>query len=260
VVGSAIVSAFVLGGLAAAQHSMVIANTPLVYATVAATPVLALAAGGAGYAWTITGETLRWREVAREGQQRLEGELRQAAERIIAQERMTALNAEAVPFLARVAHRGAVSSEDAALARAIAERLRAASVRAVERTWLTDVLDLALSARLAGIVPAEGASRVDDPDRLERVLTTDQRAIVSALISTVATLPELDPASLRLSTSEPDRPVFLLTAAVSEPPGRLRRELAPFVSALSSVAMEAHMRIRAGELTIRFAYAGGKRR
>jgi hypothetical protein len=260
VAASAIVSAFVLGSLAAAQHSLVIANAPLVYATVAATPVLALAAGGAGYAWTITGETLRWREVAREGQQRLEGELRQTAERMIAQERMTELNAEAVPFLTAVVQRGRVTTEDAVLARVIAERLRGAAVRAVERTWLADALDLALSPRLTGTARAVDVPRVDDPDRLERVLTADQRAIVGALISTVAALPDLDPTTLRLSASEPDHPVFLLVAHVGEPRGPLRRELEPFVSALNSVAMEARMRIRAGELTIRFAYAGGKRR
>src|SRR4051794_40475542 len=146
---SAAVSAIVLGGLAAAQHSLVISNAPLVYATVAATPILALAAGGAGYAWTLTGETLRWREVAREGQTRLEGELRQAAERMVAQERMTGLNAEAVPFLTAIAHTGAITTDDVTRAREIAERLRAMSVHAVSQAWLADTLDLALSRRLA---------------------------------------------------------------------------------------------------------------
>ncbi|WP_431246754.1 hypothetical protein [Leifsonia xyli] len=158
VAGSAVVSALVLGSLAAAQHSLVIANVPLVYATVAATPVLALAAGGAGYAWTMTGETLRWRELARQGQARLEGELRQAAERMVAQERMTALNAEAVPFLTGIAQRGVVTAEDAEIARAIADRLRALSVRAVGRTWLDDTLHLALGPRTAQAAPP-GADR-----------------------------------------------------------------------------------------------------
>lgn len=270
VAGSAIVSALVLGGLASAQHSLAIANNPLVYATVAATPVLALAAGGAGYAWTITGETLRWREVAREGQARLEGELRQAAERMIAQERMTALNAEAVPFLTGLLQRGEVAEADLLRAREIADRLRGMSVRAVERTWLADTVDLALGSRLAearhrgttGTGP-----RVDDPERLERVLTTDQRAIVGALIATIAHRPGLEPTSLTISASDPERPTFLLRARVDEPHGELRRALLPFVSSLNSVAMRATMRERAGDLVIRFAspegglpYAEGRRR
>ncbi|MGO4299092.1 hypothetical protein [Leifsonia sp. RAF41] len=256
VAGSAVVSAVVLGGLAAAQHSIVISNAPLVYATVAATPILALAAGGAGYAWTLTGETLRWREVAREGQIRLEGELRQAAQRMISQERMTALNAEAVPFLTGVAGRDAITAEDRDTARAIAERLRDLSVRAVERTWLEDTLQLALGQRLAQSIPAEGEprDRVDDPDRLERVLTTDQRAIVGALIASIAGRPGLDPSSVRIAASDPDQPSFTLRARVDEPWNELRRELLPFVSSLNAATMRATMTVDGGELTVRFTY------
>ena len=267
VAASAVVSALVIGCVAAAQSSLVIANVPLVYATVSATPILALAAGGAGYAWTLTGETLRWREVAREGQARLEGELRQAAERMIAQDQMTALDAEAVPFLAALLRRGAVTEDDSERARAIADDLRAMSVRAVGRTWLEDTLQLALAPRLA-VGEASGpaasgpaasgtaaSSRVDDPDRLERVLTADQRAIVGALVATLAARPGLDPSTVRISASEPERPVFLLRAHVEEESrAELRRALLPFVSSLNSVAMRATMRFRSGELTVRFAY------
>ena len=256
---SAAVSAIVLGGLAAAQHSLVISNAPLVYATVAATPILALAAGGAGYAWTLTGETLRWREVAREGQTRLEGELRQAAERMVAQERMTALNAEAVPFLTAIAHSGEITADDVTRARGIAERLRAMSVRAVSQAWLADTLDLALGRRLARSASAADPSpeRVDDPDRLERVLTDDQRAIVGALIATIAGRPGLDPSSVRISARDPERPSFVLHARIDEPHGELRRELLPFVSALNTAIMRAAMVMRGGDLTVRFAYLEG---
>lgn len=262
VAGSALVSALILGCVAAAQSSLVIANVPLVYATVAATPVLALAAGGAGYAWTLTGETLRWREVAREGQLRLEGELRQAAERMVAQDQLTALDAEAVPFLTAVVRRGTVSEDDIERARAIADGLRGMSVRAVGRTWLEDTVDLALEPRLAagrplpptGSAVAADASRVEDTDRLHRVLTADQRAIVGALIATLAGRPGLDPATVRLSASRPERPAFVLRAHVEEPRTELRRELLPFVSSLNSVAMRATMHFRADELTVRFAY------
>jgi hypothetical protein len=268
VAASAVVAALVIGCVAAAQSSLVIANVPLVYATVSATPILALAAGGAGYAWTLTGETLRWREVAREGQTRLEGELRQAAERMIVQDQMTALDAEAVPFLAALLRRGAVTEGDSERARAIADDLRAMSVRAVGRTWLEDTLQLALAPRLAAGEASEPAasaaraaaaaptdsSRVEDPDRLERVLTADQRAIVGALVATLAARPGLDPSTVRISASEPERPVFLLRAHVEEPRAELRRALLPFVSSLNSVAMRATMRFRSSELTVRFAY------
>ncbi|WP_285113997.1 hypothetical protein [Leifsonia sp. fls2-241-R2A-40a] len=260
VAGSAVVSALVVGGLAAAQHSIVIANNPVVYATVAATPILALAAGGAGYAWTLTGETLRWREVAREGQSRLEGELRQAAGRMIAQERMTALNTEAVPFLTALVRAGTVTAEDIEHARTISDRLRGMSVRAVDRTWLEETVDLALAPRLVNPGPpsSDGPNaHVDDPYRLERVLNADQRAIVGALIATVAARPGLDATSLRVTASDPARPTFLLEADIDEPRAELRRELLPLVSSLNSVAVEATMRVRAGQVAVRFAYPEG---
>lgn len=250
----ACVAAFVLGALAAVQgRSLLISNHPLVFATVAATPVLALAFGGAGYAWTMTGETLRWREVARAGQLRLDAELRQVAARMVAQERATALNAEAVPFLTELAARGVITEEDRRLARRIAERLRAAAVESVERSWLAETVALALSRRGSGAAGGQ-ISRVDDPDRLEQVLSEEQRAVVGALIGTVAALPGLDADSLAVTVAHPGAPIFLLTAGVAEPRRLLRSALVPYLSALQSVSMVASMRVRAGGLTVRFAY------
>jgi hypothetical protein len=256
VLATAAASALVLGGLAAAQaSSIIIANHPAVYATVAATPVLALACGGAGYAWTMTGETLRWREVARGGQLRLEGELRQVAERMVAQERATALNAEAVPFLTELLAADRITQEDRDRARTIATRLRSAAVEAVDRSWLAETVDLAL-ARRGAADEQKRWSRVDDPDRLDRVLSEEQRAIVGALIDTVADLPGLDPSSVTVAVSGPDCPVFRLTGRAEEPRRVLRSALVPFLSALQSVSMEASMRVRDGGLTVRFAYPG----
>ncbi|MEY9951282.1 hypothetical protein [Leifsonia sp. EB34] len=254
----AALAALVLGALAAAQgSSLVISNHPLVYATVAATPVLALASGGAGYAWTMTGETLRWREVARAGQLRLDAELRQVAARMVAQERATALNAEAVPFLTALAARGVITEEDRRHARRIAERLRASAVEALERSWLAETVALALTRRGKGAgagAEADRGPRVHDPDRLEQVLSEEQRAVIGALIGTIAALPGLDADSLAVTVAQPGAPVFLLTARVAESRRLLRSELVPFLSALRSVSLVASMRVRAGGLTVRFAY------
>lgn len=250
----AALAALVLGGLAAVQgSSLLISNHPLVYASIAATPVLALASGGAGYAWTMTGETLRWREVARAGQLRLDAELRQVAARMIAQERATALNAEAVPFLTALAARGVITEEDRRHARSIAEQLRASAVEALERSWLAETVALALTRRGAGAGAGHGG-RVNDPDQLEQVLSEEQRAVVGALIGTVAALPGLAVDSLAVTVAQPGAPVFLLTARVDEPRRELRSALVPYLSALQSVSMVASMRVRAGGLIVRFAY------
>ncbi|AGW42344.1 hypothetical protein O159_23850 [Leifsonia xyli subsp. cynodontis DSM 46306] len=245
----------VLGALAALQAPSG-ENNPLVYATVAATPVLALACGGAGYAWTMTGETLRWREVARAGQGRLDGELRQTAARMILQERATALNAAAVPFLSELVASGSVTAEDRERARRIADELRAAAVAAVERTWLAETLALALASCGRDTAPGRSASRVHDPDRLDRVLSDEQRAIVSALLATLAGLPGLDAERVRVVVSEPERPLFTLTARVRKSRRELRRELLPILSVLRSAGLTATMQADDDGLTVRIAYPG----
>ncbi len=259
VLAVAVAVAVIVGVLAAMQSaSLVISTGPVVYATVAATPVLALAAGGAGYAWTMTGETLRWREVAREGKQRLESELQQVARRMVAQEGAAALQQDAVPFLTGLLERGEITPADRDRAAALAAGLRALAVSSVERTWLDETLEQALTARDPGRAGATGG-RVHDPDRLDRVLSEEQRAIVTALLATLAETPGLDASSVRIEVSQPDHPAFVLTARVRQPRRDLRRELVPYLSALRSVSMETGMRVRAGGLTLRFAYPGSSR-
>jgi len=262
VLAVALAGAVVVGALAALQAGTLAIHTgPIVYATVAATPVLALAAGGAGYAWTMTGETLRWREVARAGQERLEGELRETAQRQVAQESAASFE-EIVPFLSGLLARGEITGADRDRATALASGLRALAVSSIERTWLDETVELAF----AGRDHADGAAaasrvhdRVHDPDRLDRVLTDEQRAIVSALVATVSELPGLDPASFRIDVADPEHPSFLLTARVAQQRREIRRELVPYLSALRSVSMETGLRVRAGELALRFAYPGSRR-
>lgn len=267
VLAAAVAGALVVGVLAALQAgSLVIHTGSIVYATVAATPVLALAAGGAGYAWTMTGETLRWREVARAGQVRLEGELRETAQRQVAQESAAAFD-ETVPFLTGLVSRGVITAADRERAAELAAGLRALAVSSVERTWLEETVRLALAQQASsspvGQREATASSavldRVHDPDRLDRALTDEQRAIVTALVASVTELPGFDASSLRIAVSEPEHPTFVLSARVAQRRREVRRELVPYLSALRSVSMETGLRVRAGELALRFAYPGSRR-
>ena len=251
----ALVSALVVGTMAALQSdSLQIATQPAVYFTVAATPVLALALAGCGYAWTMTGETLAWREVARAGQARLEDELRAAARRMIAQERMTTLNESAVPFLADVLARGAITSADRERAREIAVDLRASAVGSVERTWLSETLAQALAPHGIDPRPGRAPAMVSDPDRLEAAFTEEQRAIVGAVVVTVARLRGLEPASVRISASDPEHPHFVITAALAQPAREVRRQLIPLLSALQSLSMATSLRVADGRLNVGFGY------
>ncbi|GAA1449605.1 hypothetical protein [Leifsonia poae] len=261
VISVAAVAAVILGIAAAVQAPfLTITNASLVYASVAATPIIALACGGAGYAWTMTGETLAWREVARDGQARLEPELRDTAQRMVSQETNTTLNEATAPFLAAVLERGEITAADAERARDLATALRNASIAAVDRTWLGEALAQALAARGEDPRAVPDSSRVSDPDRLERALSDEQRAIVGAIISTVAKLPSLDPASVRIAAADPSHPAFALTCRTAEPRRQLRRELLPFLSALRSVGLNASLHLAGDELTLRFSYPGGENR
>ncbi|MFF1877311.1 hypothetical protein [Leifsonia sp. NPDC058230] len=261
VIAVAGLAALILGATAALQAPfLAISTNPLVYFTVAATPIMALALAGCGYAWTMTGETLAWREVARAAQARLEPELRETARRMVNQERITTLNQATVPFLADLLRRGEVTEQDARRARELAAGLRGASVAAVDRTWLGETLAQVLAARGEEASALQTTARVTDPGRLERILRDEQRAVVGAILSTLAKLPGLDPSSVRIEARDPEHPSFELTCRASGGRRQLRRELLPFLSALRSVGMNASMRVSDDKLTVRFSYPGGENR
>jgi hypothetical protein len=261
VIAVAGLSALVVGATAALEGPFLsIATNPLVYFSVAATPIIALACAGCGYAWTMTGETLAWREVARASQARLEPELRETASRMVNQERITTLNQATVPFLADLLRRGEVTEVDARLARELAAGLRGASVAAVNRTWLGETLAQVLAARGEEASALQTRARVTDPDGLERIFSDEQRAVVGAILSTVAKLPGLDPASVQLEVRDPERPRFELDCRATDGRRRLRHQLLPFLSVLRSVGMTASMRVSDDQLTVRFSYPGGENR
>lgn len=261
VMGVAIVSAFALGLSSALQGpSLALVTSPVVYFTVSATPIVALALGGCGYAWTMTGETLAWRQVAKRGQAELDTELRETARRMVGQEQMSTLNESTVPFLADLLRRGEITQADTAEARELAVRLRDGTVTAVDRTWLAERLSHALAQRGLDQRTTRTLRMVDDPERLDRVLSDEQRAIVGAIIATVAALPGLDPASVRIVASNPEHPAFELTAAAGQIPRDQRRAIAALLSSLRSVSMDASMRSRGQNITIRFADPEGENR
>jgi len=257
----AVVSAFALGVSSAMQAaSLSIVTSPVVYFTVSATPIIALACGGCGYAWTMTGETLAWRQVAKRGQAELDAELRETARRMVGQEQMSTLNEATVPFLADLLRRGDVTAADTELAMELAVRLRDGTVTAVDRTWLAERLAQALALRGLDPRATHSARMVDDPDQLDRALSDEQRALVGAIIATTAALPGLDPGSVRIVASNPEHPEFELTATVAQAPRDIRHALSALLSSLRSVAMDANLRIHGQHITIRFAYPEGENR
>jgi hypothetical protein len=148
---------------------------PAIYGIVAATPVLVLGLGGAAYGTVMVRGTERWQASARDGMARLEPDVRISAARSVQQEQVTAMNTAAAPLFAAIIERGAVSDQDIAQATRAAAELREHARRSMHGSWLDDAL------RQAGI-----HSMIDDPDDVVRLVDTDQRAALGALIAALA--------------------------------------------------------------------------
>lgn len=224
-----------------------IVNVPLVYFTVAATPVIALALGGCTYAWVMTGETLRWSERARESQARLDPELRERAARTIHQQRVTLLNSEAVPFFVHVLERDELSLDDLERAREIAAALRRSAVDEVDRSWLEE--------SVARSVGQAGRDAVIDPDRLANAMNEEQRGIVGATVATAARTHGFDATSFRIELAAvADRAHAILSANIAAPRRELRTVFMPFLAALRAVSSDATLDAQDGSVTLQFSY------
>ncbi len=248
VIVGGVVAAVVVGTEAALESSFLsIANSPLVYFTVAATPVLALALGGSAYAWVITGHVLHWGEVAREAQLRLDPEMKAGAARIIHQEGVTLLNSATVPFFVDLLERDELTSDDVETARSIAASLRRHAVEDVDRGWLDETL--------LRSVEHPSVTAVIDPERLADTMTAEHRGIVGALIATSAQLHGFDPQSLSVRIDRNGgRCRAVVTADIAASRRELRREFLPYLSALLSVSRDAELATRDGSMTIQFSY------
>lgn len=249
VIVGAVISALVVGTAAAFEAPFLsITTPPLVYLTVAATPVLALALAGSAYAWVMTGDVLAWGEAARESQRRLDPEIRESAARIVNQERVTVLNAASVPYLVDILQRDALTSSDIARARDIAAALRRIAVDDVDRGWLEETV-----LRAVDVPPADA---VTDPERLEEGMGTEVRGILSAVISALAEFRGFDKGSLQVELARKrGRPNAALTAVIDARRPALRREFLPYLAALRSVCPDAALDARDGSLTLRFTYS-----
>jgi hypothetical protein len=236
-------------GLEAALEgpSLSIVNIPLVYFTVAATPVIALAVAGCAYAWVMTGDTMRWSEAARESQVRLDPELRESAARMVHQERVTLLNSETVPFFVDLLERDELSAADIERARAIAVSVRQRAVNDVDRDWLEE--------SVARSVGRNATDAVTDPDRLANAMSEEHRGIVGATVASAARARGFDPTSLTIELAGvAGRAHAILSAHIDAPRRELRTIFLPFLAALRAVSSDATLDAQDGSVTLQFSY------
>ncbi|HEY2557681.1 MAG TPA: hypothetical protein VGI08_11290 [Diaminobutyricibacter sp.] len=250
VIAASVFAALVVGVEAALQGPWLqIANIPLVYFTVAATPVIALALAGCAYASVMSSDTQRWNEAARESQVRLDPELREGATRMIHQERMTLLNSAAVPYLVDVLERGELTADDIERARTIAASVRRSAVHDVDLHWLEESVARSVDH------PARGA--VVDPDTLADAMSEQLRGIVGAIVASASRTHGFDPSSLKIEIAAvAGRAHTIMSAGIAAPGPRLRHAFMPYLAALRAVSTDATLDAQDGSVTIQFSYGG----
>jgi len=178
---SGVLAILVAGNAAAASVSQPVASLVLV----GSVAIVALAAAGASYSYSIVGSILRWqREVNREAlEQEVAEEPGDAAPfpgpTIGGSPRVALVAREVLPFLASVVAAERLSVADVDRARELAEGVQAAMKAGIEATWLDDLAD---ALRSGGAGPGI-EMLVDDPSGAAARLSSDQRTALTAIIS-----------------------------------------------------------------------------
>lgn len=175
---SGVLAILVAGNAAAAGTSQPVASLVLV----GSVAIVALAAAGASYSYSIVGSILRWqREVNREA---LEQEVAEdpgggSHQGVGGSPRVALVAREVLPFLASVVAAERLSVADVDRARELAEGVQAAMKAGIEATWLDDLAD----ALRSGGAGAGVEMLIDDPSGAAARLSSDQRTALTAIVS-----------------------------------------------------------------------------
>jgi hypothetical protein len=245
IVVASIVAAVILGGAAFAQASFLAVQVgPLVYALVAAVPVLALGMASAVFGRIMLVASERWQRSATEAMRSMHPEIRDAVVRQVQQDEVTELNRCAVPLITGVLEREALTRDDIAAAAAIGAELRQYAIDALTRDWLRDVLER------AGV-----AATVDAEQGVVDAVTSDQRAVVGAFL--VALTVECGAAGapeLTLRRRGHDLATLTVDARVQASDHDARGALTPYLAVLRTVSHHATLAVKHGAVRLEFEY------
>jgi hypothetical protein len=269
IIATGLVASVVIGALAAAQASFLYITVPTsIYVVVAVTPVAAFTCASAGYSHTMTRSIRVWQQSARAAIARMEPAVREVTARVVYQEQVTQLNAVAVPLFTSILERDELTADDIERAREIGAGLRVRAVAAVERSWLDEVVFIALaapakissvaariSAREYSRMPAGSPPGVDDPGRVAELVGDQLRAVLSAFITAVARHPGFDGASLNVALRRAG-PGWKMRfdARIDAPALQLRSTFVPYLAAVRMLTDDSVLRCAPGALTLKFSH------
>jgi hypothetical protein len=232
--------------LVQAEH-FVAALPPIAFVVVATTPILALSLAGAAFAHVLVRGLDRWSTRSRKAMSAIAAQSGVYIARSVQQDNVTILNQEVVPFLEELRAGGVVTEQTRQRARAIADSVRSTMVAGAGRSWLDDALD-------------DGAvrgGRLDDPDRLARWMSADERTAVRALIVALQGRPAASAEHSATTVEirrEGERCAVVLRAGDPGGARGSRSRLAPFLAVLRVMFTDLHVERDSEALTLRFSY------
>lgn len=215
------------------------------------TPMLALCLGSAMFSASFVLSLERWHRRAEHATKNITKQLRAGIVRSVQQDRVTILNRDVLPFFTDVLARGQVTEDDCARAAAIADSIRSVMVAESDRSWLEHVIEHAMHGENGG----HSSDFVDDPQRLARLISTDQRTALRALIVALFDSEEFDRASLRIAFRRKDgRCHGVLTAAIGHSDYATKAALAPYFAVMRVSFMNLHVGFSHSHLRLRMLY------
>ena len=246
-----LLGALVVGVLAAEQHaSLQIANTPYVYAVVAATPVLVLAAAAATSGAVLARYSTEWIAASERGMRALEPEFRNLEQEALRREQLEELRRATFPLLASVAERGEITPDDIVAATDVSAQLREHALQQLRITWVDRLRED------AGIA----TSAVDDEDGLLARMPAGERATFSACLLELLRLGALDASTVAIgvrrapTAAVAERAEFQLSAGLAADWRFARRAARPFVSVLRSLSGDAAITRNGSSMIMRFGF------
>jgi hypothetical protein len=249
-----VLAAIVVAVAAIAQAPYLTAQvSPLAFAIVAVTPVVAMGVAAAAFADVLVRSLDRWRVRTSRAFSAMTDQRGESIARSVQQDRVTILNQEVVPFFTAILEGETVTEETRERAREIADTIRVVMVAEVDRTWLDVVMDDA--ARLANGGSGAVSAIVRDEERLAEHMSADQRTALRALVVALHREGAIDPARTFIDiTADDGRCEVLLDAPAACDDSEVRADIAPFLAVMRVVFTDLHIDNDQPTLTVRFSY------
>lgn len=242
-----VLASIVLSILVVGASSYIAVDAPVgALVAVNASPVIALSAAAAGYAYAIIAETLGWQREANRAALQRDTELRAGIARSVQQSRVSVLGREVLPFLAGVMTAERISVAEADRARELAEELRRALRAGLESTWLDD---LATNLRLSRGIE----TFVDDPSGAADLLGDDQRSALTALITWLAEPARSERVTASLVSEAEGGRIVISAVPAAHPP--TKREIDRFIAVARAVSLGAESASTRDNVRVELSYA-----